>query len=333
MLVIWAMNLIRLMFIFWAGAQFGEHVAISILHPFVGLVTFSIGVVLMIVLIRPLGMTVGGSMRRGPEPDPDGAQRPDRAHVAAPRRPVQIAVPKVHAAIVVVVIAGIVLGVLNANLKVYNLVANSAGEPTLASFNSGGAAAPSGFTREYDTDYTWATPYFGDDSTWNRYEYVDEVPAARPGTLYANEPVYEDIIDTTDLDSFSAYGIEACYTFHGYTLKDVADVNLGGGITGQTLAYQTQANGAWSIVYWIVPVTVDKSTHYERIVLYLQNVPTSKVEAPAHVSGIQNLSGTLADLGPSGTVLVDNRAFLVTFARRLIAKQADLKLTSNSQSA
>ncbi len=36
MVLLWAINLGRIIFIFWAGQTWGEHVAISILHPFVG---------------------------------------------------------------------------------------------------------------------------------------------------------------------------------------------------------------------------------------------------------------------------------------------------------
>ena len=56
--VLWIINLGRITFIFYAGQQWGEPVAINVFHPFVGLVTFSLGVLLMILLIKPLGMQV-----------------------------------------------------------------------------------------------------------------------------------------------------------------------------------------------------------------------------------------------------------------------------------
>jgi len=337
MLVIWGMNIFRLMFIFWAGKEWGEHIAISILHPFVGLLTFSIGVVIMIVMIRPLGMTIGtiGALSASANPATTSIQdqrQVPRAGVTAARR-TALAVPKVPAAITVAVISAVFFGVLNTHLRIYNLVANSAGEPTLTSFNAESQAAPAGFSRDYVTDYTWATPYFGDNSSWNRYEYLADGLREQKSNLGSNEPVFEDVIDTTDLNSFSAYGIEACYTFHGYTLVDVADVNLGGGITGQSLAYQTQTNGNWSIVYWIVPVTVNKATHFERIVLYIQDSTSSEVHAPASVSGVQNLSGSLTGGGTSGAVLQKNRNFLVTFARQLIKNQAKAAAAARSTSA
>ncbi len=53
-------------------------------------------------------------------------------------------------------------------------------------------------------------------------------------------PVVADVINTPDLSSFSAYGVENCYTFHGYALADVAQVSLAGGITGQAMSYTSQ---------------------------------------------------------------------------------------------
>ena len=36
--------------------------------------------------------------------------------------------------------------------------------------------------------------------------------------LHTDVPVVADVIDSPDLESFSAYGVEACYQFHGYAL-------------------------------------------------------------------------------------------------------------------
>ena len=59
MVLLWIINLGRITFIFWAGQHFGEKIAINVLHPFIGLLTFSIGVCIMILCIKPLGMRIG----------------------------------------------------------------------------------------------------------------------------------------------------------------------------------------------------------------------------------------------------------------------------------
>ena len=43
MALLWAINLVRITFIFFAGKEWGESVAINVFHPFIGLVTFSFG--------------------------------------------------------------------------------------------------------------------------------------------------------------------------------------------------------------------------------------------------------------------------------------------------
>jgi hypothetical protein len=95
-------------------------------------------------------------------------------------------------------------------------------------------------------------------------------------------------------------------------------VSLGGGITGQTLAYTSQQFGSWTIVYWILPVEKGNSTVYERVVLYVQNehgrIASGTVGRP---SGITNIAGSQGN-----NVLLQNRDFLVAYARELIRVQA-----------
>ena len=67
----------RITFIFFAGKEWGESVAINVFHPFIGLVTFSLGVLVMILLIKPLGHAhrhrrgrprTGAARSHGPDP-------------------------------------------------------------------------------------------------------------------------------------------------------------------------------------------------------------------------------------------------------------------------
>ena len=58
MLLLWVLNLGRITFIFFAGKEWGESIAINVFHPLIGLVLFCVGVIVMLLLIRPLGMHV-----------------------------------------------------------------------------------------------------------------------------------------------------------------------------------------------------------------------------------------------------------------------------------
>jgi exosortase/archaeosortase family protein len=312
MVLLWAINVGRITLIFWAGEQAGEHFAIDILHPFIGLVTFSIGVAIMILCIKPMGLQLDVGLDR-PSPELAGNALPP-----SQKSRHAVAVPKVYLALAVVLALATLVGFSNIELQSYNLVANVAGESKLVSYVDD-PVTPVGWSSRYETTFSWAEPLFGEGSVWNRYELT-------PGTggdLHANTEVVADVIDTPELETFSAYGVEQCYQFHGYALANVAQVALGGGITGQTLAYTSQQYGSWSIVYWIVPVQRGTSTVYERVVLYVQN--QHGIIAPAtesEQSGIKTIAGPLGANNAQEEILLRNRDFLVAYARELIRVQA-----------
>jgi exosortase/archaeosortase family protein len=308
MLFLWAINLGRIIFIFWAGRTWGEYVAIDILHPFIGLVTFSLGVLVLVLLIQPLGMHVGVEPRSAPAMEAHPVARVGRAKSA-------LAVPKVYLAVIIVTVAAVVLGISNVGLKTYNLVADASGQPKLKAYIEA-PAAPAGWHTLRIATFNWAKPLFGDSSVWERYM----LNHSEGGDLPTSDPVVADVIVTPDLETFSAYGVEACYQFHGYALQDVAQVNLGGGITGQAMSYTSQVYGSWSIVYWIIPVKLGNASTYERVVLYVQNRGEGVViPALTKASGILNVAGSLSS---SNLPLIRNRTFLVTFAREMIQVEA-----------
>ena len=298
MVLLWVINVGRLVFIFWSGRVWGEHIAIGVFHPVVGLITFSLGVLVMILVVKPLGMSIGefGLKTHRAPAEPEDSPRT--------KRPDVLAVPSIFCAVAVVALAGGILAVANFNMRAYDLVANAAGEPKLPSL-AVHSAAPAGWRPYFSDSFAWAKTYFGQDSTWNRYDYrIFSSSAVSAGGL----PVTADVIDTTDLESFSAYGVLACYQFHGYNLKDITSVNLGGGIKGQTLSFQSSTAGDWSVLYWIVPVlSSGGTTSYERVVLYLLDDGNIVLKAP----GLGSARG-----------LATERNFLVVFARDLIQNQA-----------
>jgi exosortase/archaeosortase family protein len=303
MFLLWGINIGRLVFIFWAGRTWGEQVAINVLHPFVGLVTYCLGVAIMLLSLGPLGL------RLGPEgqthaPSSGGAPRP--------------ALRAFFPAVGIVVLAALILGVQDSNLKQYDMVANAAGEPKLASYSLN-PAAPDGWKASFYTSYTWAQPFFGSNSTWYRFVYD---PTGAPTALHSSLPVTADVINSTQLNSFSAYGVQACYQFHGYKLRDAAQVTLGGGIKGEALSWSSGNHGDWSMLYWIWPIKSSGATHFERVILYLQDIGRNIVSVSGPVTGIRSLQGALRVSDPNDVRLINERAFLVDFARDVVRKQA-----------
>jgi hypothetical protein len=116
--------------------------------------------------------------------------------------------------------------------------------------------------------------------------------------------------------------VTACYSFHGYELRDVARVALGNGVTGQALSYSSdRGQQEWTIVYWIWPVKMASGTRYERVILYLQNTAEETVQLPAGAPQVTGLKNDLDAKAPADERLITNRAFLVDFAKQLIAAQ------------
>jgi hypothetical protein len=223
-------------------------------------------------------------------------------------------------------VAALFLSVSNTNLQSFNPVAGATGQPKLGSFLAD-PAAPAGWTADFKTEYLNGKPLFGEDSRWFRYLYAPTSPESTD--LHSTLPVTVDIVDAGSLSGFEAYGITACYSFHGFTLKDVASVDLGDGIVGQALSYSGAVPGEnWSIVYWILPVETGTGTRYERVVLYLQNTSSNTVSLSSGTPDVGQLLQAARQADPAQRLLLTNRVFLVAFARQVIAGQAQQKDTN-----
>jgi exosortase/archaeosortase family protein len=304
--LLWAINLGRMMFIFWAGKEFGETVALDVFHPFIGLVTFSAGVTVWALSHRRFGLRIRG-FSTGTRPlDGEVAKPAGRARAAA--------VPAIAAATIVVVIASVVIGIGDNNLKDYNLIENAVGQPKLDSFLVSPAHVP-GWTSEYDMQFFNGQPEFGPTSLWYRYLYRQ---TSKSALLSASVPIFADVINAPGLSGFSAFTVQDCYTFHGWDERGTVDENLGGGIIGQELSYDSSQYGDWSLVYWIWPVNGTagdpSASRYERVVLYLQDDGEASVRDP--LTGLT----TTPSIGLDQR-LVANRDFLTAFAREIIKGQ------------
>jgi exosortase/archaeosortase family protein len=312
LLCIWVMNVARILMIFMAGNLWGERAAIDGLHPYLGLVTFNVGVVLMILAMGRFGLTFRT------------AAPPVAAPAAARRR----AVPRIALALAVVLVFGAALAVVNSGFRSYDLVAGDLGQPRLASF-LGHPAEITGWHSRRVAQYSWSRRFFGDDSEWFRYAYSWNGAGTAP--FSSSAPVIADVISTSDLGSFSTYGIEACYTFHGFTLQDSRQVDLGGGVVGSVLSYwNATTRSDWTNVYWYWPVRARGGTRYERVNLMLTDSSDAhaRVRAP-DPSFTRRLGLSVADAARGGTradrIRRDMHAtqtFLVSYAHELVMRQA-----------
>jgi hypothetical protein len=222
----------------------------------------------------------------------------------------------VYLAVSLTLVFAILIGISNVELQQYNLVADVSGQPKVVSFIDS-PVTPDGWTSRYEATFGWAAPLFGEQSIWNRYI----LSPSGSGDLQARTVVVADVIDTPNLQSFAAFGVEQCYEFHGYALGNVSQVQLPGGVQGQTLSYTSQQFGNWTILNWILPVKHYGATVYERIVLYVQNhhgVVAANLPASAH--GVRHAATT-----------IQNQTFLLDFARGILKDQSakDAQLLSS----
>ncbi|MGZ6911579.1 MAG: exosortase/archaeosortase family protein [Acidimicrobiia bacterium] len=321
---LWVMNVGRILLIFFAGNLWGERAAIDGLHPYLGLVTFNLGIVIMILAMGRFGLSFRTIAPRAAVAAPGS----DPARGAADRPRARPAVPRVAVALVVVSLFGVVLGMVNSGFRSYDLVAGDLGAPRLVSF-LGHPASISGWHSRRVATYAWSRRFFGDDSEWFRYAYSWNGTGRAP--FSSSAPVVADVISTSDLESFSTYGIEACYTFHGFTLQDSRQVDLGGGVVGSVLSYwNASTRSDWTNVYWYWPVKARTGTRYERVNLMLTNSADAhaRVRAP-DPSFSRRLGLDVADAARGASrsdrahrQMRRTQTFLVSYAHSLVMRQA-----------
>jgi exosortase/archaeosortase family protein len=315
MIVIWTMNLVRILFLFWAGGKFGEGTAVNVLHPYAGLVTFSLGVAVMLALLPVIGLSISVPSKASRSTSSPVSDLPPAA------------LGKLVPALVVGLVTCIILGATNLNLRLYNPASSVAAEPQLVAMTGAGSqlSSPKGWTRNYVTQFSWAQPLFGEDSSWYRYSYQPSSAAAGSPTT----PVTADVVNATALSPFSAYGVVQTYQLRGYHLQDFARVSVGRKVVAQTLSYTSATAGTWSFLYWIAPVTNATSTHFERIVLFLRNAQVPARDPLSVSDSFQNVSGSLNLETPEGRSLAETRAYLTRFAQELVGVQERQSATTN----
>jgi hypothetical protein len=221
-----------------------------------------LGATLVTLLWLPhfhLSLDVGATWKRpGAEPKP--------------RRARSLAVRKARVPLSVLAVASVVAMFANAGMSRFELLAFGLGPSRLAP--SSVASAPvSGWTLSEEATYSWAPRYFGTGGSWTRYAYIETstpTDAASPATITV------DVIGTSDLGTFSTYGLEACYGFHNYSLTSASTVDLGGGLDGKVMRYSIPGTGGyWLGLYWEWPVSVSGGEQYQRVVLSVDSSLTA----------------------------------------------------------
>jgi exosortase/archaeosortase family protein len=258
---LFVVNVVRILLVLAAGGVWGEHVAIDILHPLIGLAMILGATLVMLLWLPHFHLSLGvGVTRKRPDAEPK------------PRRAQTLAVRKARVPLSVLAVASVVAMFANAGMSRFELLAFGLGPSRLAP--SSVASAPvSGWSLSEEATYSWAPRYFGAGATWTRYAYIETstpTDTAPPATITV------DVIGTSDLGTFSTYGLEACYGFHNYSLTSASTVDLGGGLAGKVMRYSIPGTGGyWLGLYWEWPVSVPGGERYQRVVLSVDSSLTA----------------------------------------------------------
>jgi exosortase/archaeosortase family protein len=319
LVLIWALDIARILVIFAAGASWGQALALNVLHPLVGLLVFNLGILAMIALLRPFKLRLWLPSLQRP------AKKP--------------AVKRAAVALVIVGITGVCSAVADSRMQHYELLAQDLGPPRLTALSVATVQLP-GWLQQQTDNYSWVSRYFGSGATWDRFLFArpDTTPVAA-SDLPLLAPVTLDVISTRDLKTFSAYGLEACYRFHDYRIIEARRVDLGAGVIGHTIVASTGAMAAtWTAVYWEWPVSLPAGgDRYERVVLNLTEPSGLSPQAtPSPAAGVLGqLQFALADAlggshGASSGSDARVRNFLVGFAHQIVAATAAQSATASA---
>ena len=290
LLFIWLLNIVRIEAIFIAGYFGGRAVALDVLHPIAGIIVFDLGVIVMLLAVRVFGLHL---IDLSPA-------RLSRIEASNPVR-------RVRPAFIVVVAVALVIATINIGFARYETIATPLGEATRQAPLDIRHAQVTGWTAQYVAPNPAAKQYFGDASTWDRILYS----SAAGASLSSSIPVNIDVIDTPDPSTLAAYGVRACYSFHGYQIESTTNVDIGSGVVGQLIDYHDpKAQADWSAVVWEWPYAVGDRTWYERVIVFIIGGPDATLKG-----------ASTADVGTQAPRFVATDKFLASLARAIVLSQ------------
>jgi exosortase len=303
LLLVGLLNVLRIDLIFVAGWAFGESFAIDVLHPVGGVIVFGVGATAMFVIAPAFGLRI-------PRPPRDEAVSPDAATALSGPAAPRLAMLPLHRPMYPVAV-GLLLGAMlafpNASFAHYDSVADAFGSPTLGAVDPASIVVP-GWQGSSPIGFDQATQYFGANGTWERVAFTAEsAAAAGPGTFYL------DVIRTDDSGSLAAYGVQACYDFHGYSQVSSLTADVGAGVAARIASFRSPIGGTdWTVLWWEWPFNAGGQARYERLVLL----------APLNPGGLSGATTTDAAFSSAQSVLTQLARQVVAQAVSYVAPTA-----------
>jgi exosortase len=282
LLLVGALNVARIDLIFVAGWAFGEPFAIDVLHPVAGVIVFGLGALSMLWIARFFGLRIPTPPRPDPAMNPPKPARPATRGLAAQRL-------RVAAPMAVGLGLALVLAIPDAGFAHYDSLVDAFGSPTLGAIDPNGLAI-AGWEAGPSSTYDQASNYFGQNATWERVPFSSsDLTATGPSSVYL------DVIRTDDAGSLAAYGVEACYNFHGFSQVLASSSDIGAGVDAKVSSFRSPIGGSdWSILWWEWPFSAGGTARYERLVLLAPLDPSGGKTSDATFTTAENTLETMA---------------------------------------
>ncbi len=319
--VTWALNIVRIMLLFGVGKLWGEEVAIDAFHPFIGLILLNLGLLGLVMALPVFRLRLIGQR----EVAKSGTVGAAGTKPAVSSRAWLLAQP-------VVFWVAAVAGLLNAAIVQYGLVASDLGVPRLVPFAQAPPRLEAWPQPVLSNRYEWGRRYFGEDSTWLRFSLP--APGEGAGPLWSTSPIIADVITTSSLGRLEAYGVEACYKFHGYDVRNQTSVDLGGGVKGTVLTWQADKGPRYTTVFWHWPVLDAGKVRYERVTLLLPDGGQTQVaDVDVDFESVNSKLDSIFRRGEFSAAPLDERTeelqrYLVSVAQTIVTVQPSSPATS-----
>lgn len=307
LLLIWMLNVLRIIGIFAVGALFGRQTAVDVLHPVAGLLVFNVGVLLMMASVPVAGLRYIDFARRDDASSP--ASGPTRPSVNWPAR-------RIVSSLVVVAVVAFGGSFVNGTFARFAPVTGDHGELLLTPFDIRTATVPD-WTGRFLVRRDDFQVYFGDNSSFERYAYHSSSTAA----FKSNVPVYAEVVSTDDGDALASFGVEACYRFHAFDVVSEAQVDVGAGVTASLLSYLGSPGSDRSALWWEWPYEKDGRTWYQRVVLFVADANEATI-----------IPGTPAGFSSTSEQFRAPETLLVSVAREMVKSQVSANSVASQRS-
>jgi exosortase len=282
-ILVWALNVARILAVLLVARRLGQHAAFDILHPVAGIIALNLAFLIALSLLPRFRLR-----RRRHDDDDEIIDTPlaRTASVAEQATPLRL-VPR----LVLLVAAATALALADSQLQGVASGFDGSGRPAVAAF-ADRPLVGRGWRIRPVQEIGWATPYYGPHSSWVRYRLRPQPRFARGGSF----TVWADAILSPDLGALNAYTLAHCYSFHGFHVETAEHVDLGDGVVGELFVYRT-STARWHALAWEWPVLRDGKVEHERIVLLASSAAQPALRPQANSGSVTARALALLDTG------------------------------------